>query len=126
MKITNRFTFFITSQGIKTFEMYVKPVNSHHVHVKSWINGIKSVDQITPVPSNSSFSKSATPMWIDWGNLNNCLSKLGISSWVLAGLGLVCGVACAGTAGLGCIGCVSFAAGFGAGSVKACVQKSWK
>ncbi|MDN5668046.1 MAG: hypothetical protein L0G87_06580 [Renibacterium salmoninarum] len=62
---------------------------------------------------------------MDWGKLNSCLNSLGINWAILAGLGIICGAACAVTAGAGCLICLSGASGFWGGSIGVCVQQAW-
>lgn len=125
LKVTNRLTFFFNKNTIDTFEMFIKDISNKEILVKTWINGVESTNQISSVYSQKSIIGETIPLWLDWGKLNDCLSKKGISSWALAGMSIVCGAACAGTLGAGCVACISFAAGFFAGSTKPCIERAW-
>lgn len=55
--------------------------------------------------------------------LNGCLASQGIAAWVIALVGLFCAVACAGTFGTGCLGCLVVAAGVTNGVASYCVNQ---
>ncbi|WP_156801805.1 hypothetical protein [Corynebacterium mastitidis] len=63
---------------------------------------------------------------MDWGGLNRCLSNAGIAAWAIAALSVVCGAACAVTAGTGCVLCIAAASGATGGTVGYCVGQNWK
>lgn len=125
LSITNRLTFFLSKDSIETFEMFIYGIDNTNARVKTWINGVAEIDQPIELPSEASFEHEIAPMGLNWGLFNKCLSGLGISAWALAAIGIVCSAVCAGTAGLGCYGCVGFAAGFTGGSLKTCFQRAW-
>lgn len=41
-----------------------------------------------------------------WSEFNDCLASKGIAGWAITSLSVVCGLACAATAGTGCIPCL--------------------
>lgn len=97
------------------------------IHVQRWLDGGLLLDQVVRAPLTSGSSGGDNVVnGMNWSALNRCLLDNGIAQWVLVGLAVVCGAACAATAGLGCIACVSFAIGFWGGSVAACVRASWR
>ncbi|KHD85690.1 hypothetical protein NG54_08000 [Heyndrickxia ginsengihumi] len=59
-------------------------------------------------------------------NINKLASCLGISSALAGAIASVCAVACAVTAGAGCIACLGLAAGFNIGGSAACIKSAWK
>ncbi len=94
------------------FEFTPSIVNSGRVQV--WDDGHLAMDQlVTGDPgerSNERICKRATRGdW--WENLNECLSRHGISGWVLNGAMIGYTIACAGTLGVGCVACISAVAG---------------
>lgn len=55
---------------------------------------------------------AAQAVAVGWGCINNCLSSLGLPSWLLGVLAVICAVLCAATAGWGCYLCIA-GAGYG-------------
>lgn len=49
-----------------------------------------------------------------WSCMNSCLAGLGVPNWILAVMAVACAAICVGTAGLGCLACLS-ALSFGLG-----------
>ncbi|TWT03615.1 hypothetical protein [Planomicrobium sp. CPCC 101079] len=41
-----------------------------------------------------------------WSNFNDCLSSQGIAGWAITSLSVICGFACIGSAGAGCVPCL--------------------
>lgn len=41
-----------------------------------------------------------------WSNFNDCLASKGIAAWAITSLSVICGFACIGTAGAGCVPCL--------------------
>ena len=87
--------------------------------IAAWNNGEKVADRIVFDHEVASSEKAGF-----WGTLNKCLSSAGVAGWVVAGLSVACGAACVGTAGAGCVVCLTAASGIGAGTVSFCVNKA--
>jgi len=58
-----------------------------------------------------------------WSCMNARLASLGLSSWAMVGISLVCAAACATL--VGCAPCIAFATGFASGTVAAVVHHCW-
>lgn len=58
-----------------------------------------------------------------WSCMNATLASLGLSSWAMVGISLVCAAACATL--VGCAPCIAFATGFATGTVSAVVHHCW-
>ncbi|MEM1206729.1 MAG: hypothetical protein AAGN66_26070 [Acidobacteriota bacterium] len=50
-----------------------------------------------------------------YGCINDCLAGLGVANWIIALIAAVCGIACLGTLGAGCVACI-FGLGVGLGA----------
>lgn len=123
-------TVFFDRNGdvLSRIELVFEPLSSTSGRVQMWNDGALAMDQVVSaarsdvaqsglaIQSRAAYRKGD---W--WGNLNTCLSAAGIPAWALAGLSIVCGVACAVTAGIGCGVCLAAAIGGWSGSVTACV-----
>lgn len=89
-------------------EMVLTKVNNDTGHIKSYANGELKVDQDYDVP-NDNVQTSGFGSW--WGAFNDCMSnEMQVPGWVITGISIACSAVCIGTAGLGCIGCVTAAA----------------
>ncbi|MER5969646.1 hypothetical protein ABT112_07895 [Streptomyces sp. NPDC002055] len=108
-------------------------------HTQVWRNGSKIADKILkvadlpkdlpadPTAQGSSAGKPAiTTKGFSFSKFNDCLSGAGISAWTVGLISVACGAVCAGTAGAGCIPCLTAAGGVGAGTVWFCVGKATK
>lgn len=69
---------------------------------------IMESQQDSSAQTNSPFSllepQVAKAGW--WGNFNDCLASKGIAAWAITSLSIVCGFACIGTVGAGCVPCL--------------------
>ncbi|MFJ7970990.1 hypothetical protein [Psychrobacillus sp. NPDC096389] len=65
-------------------------------------------EQNTAMKTNSKFSffKAQTVEAGWWSNFNDCLASQGIAAWAITSLSVICGLACIGTAGAGCVPCL--------------------
>jgi hypothetical protein len=66
----------------------------------------------------------ARPLGFSFGKFNDCLSSAGVSSWTVTAIGIACGAICAGTAGAGCIPCLTAAGGVAGGTLWFCIGKA--
>jgi hypothetical protein len=66
----------------------------------------------------------ARPLGFSFGKFNDCLSSAGVASWTVAAIGIACGGICAGTAGAGCIPCLTAAGGVTGGTLWFCIGKA--
>lgn len=98
--------------------------------VTLWVDGEQKLDRLVD-DKGDTFDPSSPPQAASSGTeielafsfrrFEQCMNAQGIPSWILAGISIICGAVCVGTAGLGCIACISGAIGFGTGVVTACV-----
>jgi hypothetical protein len=77
---------------------------------------IVSGSVITSTGEKQSLSSTTVLPQGYWSCLNDCLASQGIAAWAITTLSILCGVACAATAGAGCLVCL-LAADITAGSV---------
>ncbi|MEO6082707.1 MAG: hypothetical protein ABIQ18_06335 [Umezawaea sp.] len=60
--------------------------------------------------------------WFD--RFLDCMSRNGVSSWILSAIAVACGAVCIATAGLGCTGCIAAVAGSLGGIIGLCLAES--
>jgi len=102
----------------QTYQISLKEESPTSGHMKTYADGKIDKDQHVT-------ADETTLEGMDWGGLNDCLSNAGIAAWAIASLSIACGVACAATAGAGCIGCLAAASGATGGTIGFCVGKNW-
>ncbi|KAA9108448.1 hypothetical protein [Microbacterium rhizomatis] len=127
-----------------TIETVFTPLSTTSGTVRAWIDGELKVDStVSALEASSGYSRtnaalkasarSVRPLadpgsgpW--WQALNTCLAAMGIPGWILAGLSIVCGVACVAAftpPGLvACALCIAAASGFATGVVTVCVNNA--
>lgn len=59
-----------------------------------------------------------------WSKFNDCLASKGIASWAITSLSVICGFACIGTAGAGCVPCLLGAGLLTEGVIAYCAGKA--
>lgn len=116
-----------TGSVIESSEVVAKETSHESGHVTVWKDGKREVSQtVTASDSHDShqrFTAKSSKKGF-WGKLNDCLSNAGVASWVIAAAGVACGAACAGTAGAGCVVCLTATAGIATGVASYCVNKA--
>lgn len=127
-------TVFYDSQDtvVDTVEILFIPVSQSALRVQAWQNEDSQVDNVVDSESKMIVDTSdwdgslpsGPSTYVDWSELNDCLAGLGISWAVIAGLSVVCSVACLGTAGWGCAVCISAAGAGTATNVYHCVKQA--
>jgi hypothetical protein len=123
----------------QTIEIHLIEHTATSGQVRIWIDGRQVLDrEITEQESEAAANAMATaakrqqepgttdalPLGFSFRKFNNCLSSAGVSAWVVASIGIACGAICAGTAGAGCIPCLTAAGGVSGGTIWFCVGKA--
>ncbi len=106
-------------------ENQLHTISDNSGQVQSWVDGTSIYDQVVTAENDQGTGGTAE-RGINWGKLNSCLASLGIPAWIAAGLSNICAIACAFTAGAGCVICIAGVIGFSGGAVTACVQRAWE
>lgn len=57
--------------------------------------------------------------------LNACLAGMGIANWIIAAIGIACGIACGGTMGLGCLACAAGLSFILGGELGYCIEECY-
>ena len=70
--------------------------------------------------------KTANASTYFWPCMGACLSSLGVPSWLITAVAIVCAVICVGTAGLACAACISAAAAGAATEFSYCFGQCWE
>lgn len=86
---------------VDTTEILISDVDETYGNVTVYKLGKKLLDQNINKEEGNEIQASF------WSCLNNCLASQGIAGWTITALSIACGLACAGTAGLGCIVCLA-------------------
>lgn len=66
----------------------------------------------TMVPQSNAFSR-----------FSDCMQNQGVPGWVLNSITIACSAVCLGTLGVGCLGCISVAAGVHSSHIGYCIAK---
>lgn len=93
-------------------EIHMKDYNNSNVSLDVWVNNTQeiSVQDTKENLENQNQAQSDQPMTMAsgyWGCMNDCLASGGVSSWMIGLIGTACAIVCAGTAGAGCIPCLT-------------------
>lgn len=94
-------------------EIHMKDYNDSNVSLDVWVNNVQeiSVQDTKENLENQNESQTDSPIATAasgyWGCMNNCLAAGGVSSWMIGLIGTACAIVCAGTAGAGCIPCLT-------------------
>ena len=108
-------------QNTQTFEYVADSAEASRASFRMWSDGVLLQDVTFHDPALDEGQGDHVVQAFSWKKLNDCLSSAGIPSWLFAMLAVACAAVCVGTAGLGCIGCIAAAGGFGSGIAAACV-----
>ncbi|RQO52784.1 hypothetical protein DBV08_00350 [Rhodococcus sp. KBW08] len=107
---------------VSTIQISLREIDESSGTVEMFVDGDQTFSQVVTAPEESNGPQARG---MNWGDLNRCLSAAGISSWAIAGLSVLCGAACAATAGAACLGCIAVAGGIAGGTVGGCVASAW-
>lgn len=104
-------------------ELYVSRSNQDTFEVELLVNGEVQGHEIT----NETFTTAeelhgGIGVNVDWNGFLNCM---GIPGSVAGLIASICSVACAITAGLGCVACASLVLGINGGAIAACLELNW-
>ncbi|WP_152621866.1 hypothetical protein [Archangium violaceum] len=129
------YVFDANRQLTQTIELHLIEHTATTGQIRIWLDGRQVLDRkITENDTKAAANAMATvamkqepgtrPLGFSFGKFNSCLSSAGVSSWVVASIGIACGAICAGTAGAGCIPCLTAAGGVSAGTIWFCIGKA--
>ncbi|WP_143195204.1 hypothetical protein [Archangium sp. Cb G35] len=132
------YVFDANRQLTQTIEIHLIEHTATTGQIRIWLDGRQVLDRkITENDTKAAANAMATvamkqkpgsteaqPLGFSFGKFNSCLSSAGVSSWVVASIGIACGAICAGTAGAGCIPCLTAAGGVSAGTIWFCIGKA--
>lgn len=108
-----------------TYQITLEEVSPDSGWITTYANGEQQVYQFVVSKKAEIPKGQISPLGMDWGGLNRCLSNAGIASWAIAALSVVCGAACAVTLGVGCVACLVAASGATGGTIGFCTGKNW-
>ena len=110
-----------------TMEYAAGILDDANARIQVWQDGALIQDAQVYDPAqdtDGSGSATAVQVGLNWSKVNKCLTNAGLSTWIAGTLVAACSLACALTAGLGCIGCLAAATGFGAGTIAGSIYAS--
>lgn len=87
--------------------------------VKTWIDGKDVLNTFVPTPKDSDKTRT-----IGWDEFTSCLNNAGVASWVITAITIACSAICLGTAGAGCVPCITAAAGVTGGVFYSCAAQA--
>ena len=87
--------------------------------VKTWIDGKNVLNTFVPDPT-----KSGSTQTVGWNEFTACLNGAGVAAWVVTAITVACSAICVGTAGAGCIPCITAAAGVTGGVFYSCAAQA--
>ena len=118
--VLNKVVFMARAGAATVMEYSGFMIDAATLHFEIWQDGrqTKNVD----VVNEAAVSADGVLQVFDWNAFNRCLSSQGISWALLTAIGIACSAICAGTLGLGCVACLSFAAGGWSGTVVGCYR----
>lgn len=114
---------------INRSEAYLSKSDKNTFHVKVIVNDEVLTDEVTNDPFitaeeyQQKDDRLVQTYGVNWDTFLNCMGIPGVTASLISS---ACGVACAVTAGAGCIACASFVLGFNAGSISGCLTNSWE
>ncbi|MBT2250318.1 hypothetical protein JHV56_16585 [Arthrobacter sp. BHU FT2] len=86
--------------------------------VTTWVDGNKVLERFVP---DSSAEQIST---VGWNEFTACLNGAGVAAWVVTAITIACSAICIGTAGAGCIPCITAAAGVTGGVFYSCAAQA--
>lgn len=114
---------------VGTSEMAVVDTGDRYlVHLEQ--DGVMVLDEdITEVVRQAEMDQSSDGLsfrsaGFSWSTFNRCLSTAGISQAVIMAITIACSAVCVGTAGLGCLACITAAGLVGSGTIGYCWTKA--
>ena len=121
------FGVFLTPENTlkSTYQITLEEESPNSGWVTSYADGEQELHEYVVSQDTSATDDQISPMGMDWGGLNDCLSNAGIASWAIAALSVVCGAACAATLGAGCMACLVAASGATGGTIGYCAGQNW-
>ncbi|WP_104479793.1 hypothetical protein V5P93_003356 [Actinokineospora auranticolor] len=112
-------------------ETQFQPLSADSGNVFSWTDGALKVSktaysdgrvtEVGAAPGKSALN-SVESSWFD--RFLDCMSRMGVSSWIIAGIAVICGAVCIATAGLACTACIVAAYGSLGGVVSFCAAEA--
>jgi hypothetical protein len=111
-----------TEDGMTIVELASAMLDDHSAGMKIWQDGAL-VRDVVVTDSDASTDQGATVQTAGWSfnKFKQCLNKAGVMSATIGLLGAACAVACAITAGTGCLACVAAVLGGNTGMMGTCV-----
>ncbi|WP_157879911.1 hypothetical protein [Streptomyces natalensis] len=113
--------------SVHTVETHFIPIDEQSGRIKQWVDGHFKIDKAISkegavIDRSDSIVDSGVVHPADWwDDMENCMENAGVPGWVFTGIWVACGVACALTAGGGCLACALGVAGIYGNEVAICI-----
>jgi hypothetical protein len=119
-----RVTYVYSGKTVSIVEMVSSIVDADNVAFTAWQDGVAKVDTVITKAASSTNKAGVTPVGLSWSRFKDCITnRAAVNWWILTGISLVCGVACAAV--VLCANCLAAAIGWYGGTTAACVRYAW-
>lgn len=133
LDFVSKVVFTWSDGALHTQEVFSTMESANQLHIYSWLDGEAIVDTIVKNEETDSSIVTAGALTTlkpakgpNWSRFNRCLSNHGIGWAAVATISVVCGAACAATAGVGCAACLFAQSGATGGIIGLCLSELWK
>ncbi|MDR1773821.1 MAG: hypothetical protein LBR30_02975 [Clostridioides sp.] len=117
-------TQYIIGQTQNDGSILAKTISNEKIKAEIKTDSNGNVTSVSTYDDNQHKQRVSSRSWSSFFKcFDNCLSSKGVAAWLCTAIGVGCSVACAITAGLGCIACISGIGAVSTVTIKNCASK---